>query len=270
MILSLQTYSLRDFMPFEQMLIFCKNKGLSYVEPGGLYGFSPQEIVAKLKEHGLQAQSFHFGLDVFQQNWEELGKVLPSCGARDLVMPYADANSLAEVRELAASLQNIAQKLKGLGVQFHYHNHAHEITKIFEDKCFMDWLLELAPDLHWQVDVGWVTAGGAIVSERMHQWKERISLLHIKDILQKDSGDSVETKTQTIDGLEVVVNTTAQKGGQPSRIGDGIVDFEDIFGAAKELGISTFILENDNPEDVDSFADSGIALVQTLFKKYNG
>ena len=257
MILSLQLYSLRDFMSFEQSLQFCKDKGLNYVEPAGLYGHSPAEIVAKLQQHGLKAQSFHFSLELLQERWEELGRVL---GAEDLVMPFADANSLEELRRLAASLQDMAKKLQGLGIRLHYHNHSHEIAKVFDGKCFMDWLLELTPDLYWQVDVGWVTAGGGNVPAKLRQWHQRISMLHIKDILAKDEGP---LQTRNEDGVKVVA---AQKDIQPARMGDGIVAFDGIFATARELGISTFILENDNPENADAFVDSGIALVH----KYTG
>ncbi|MEM9424404.1 MAG: hypothetical protein AAF975_06425, partial [Spirochaetota bacterium] len=232
-------------------------------EPAGLHGHSAREIVAKLQSYGLQAQSFHVGLELLQNSWEELGNVLPECGATDLVMPFADANSLPEVRELAETLQAIAVKLRGLGLGLHYHNHSHEIAKVFEGKCFMDWLLDLAPDLRWQVDVGWVTAGGADVPALLHQWRERISMLHIKDIFAVDGAGPVETRNEG--GVEVVISAAAQKGGQPDRMGDGIVDFAGIFAAAQDLGISTFILENDNPENVADFVDSGMALVE----KYN-
>ena len=264
MILSLQLYSLRDFMPFEAMLDFCKNKGLSWVEPAGLYEHSAREMVKLLKQHELGAQSFHFGLEPLEENWRELGEILPECGAKNLVMPFADPKTLEEVRELARRLQSLAEKLKDLGVQLHYHNHAHEISRHFEGKCVLDWLLELAPGLHWQVDVGWVYAGGADVAQKMRQYAQRISMLHIKDIFARDTDGEVETRNEG--GVEVVLSAAAKKGGQPARIGDGIVEFPSIFAVAEELGINTFILENDNPEDADAFADSGIALV----KKYTG
>ena len=266
MILSLQLYSLRDFMSFEQMLSFCKNKGLSYVEPGGLYDLSPVEMTEKLQNYGLKAHSFHFGLEPLQQNWQEWGNTLPKCGATDFVMPFANPDSFDELRELAAKLQDIAEKLKGLGIRLHYHNHAHEIAKVFDGKCFMDWLLELAPALYWQVDVGWVTAGGSDVSTKLYQWKDRITMLHIKDIFAKDNEENAGVQTKNEGGIEVVVSAAAQQGGQPARIGDGIVDFEAIFSTAKKLNITTFILENDNPETPDAFADSGIALVKKYTK----
>ncbi len=260
MTLSLQLYSLREFMNLEQSLEFCKAKGLCYVEPAGLYDLKPREMVAVLKKHGLQARSFHFGLEFLQGNWRELATVLPECGTRDLVMPFAVADGLAEVKQLAADLQDLAEKLKALGLRLHYHNHAHEISRNFGGKCCMDYLLELAPDLYWQLDVGWVTAAGAAVPPKLRQWRDRIAMLHIKDILQKDGAAAVAT--QMVNGVEVVVSAAAQKGGQPACMGAGIVDFAGIFACARQLGISTFVLENDNPEDVDAFADSGIALVE--------
>ena len=253
MILSLQLCSLG--VPFERMLKFCKNKDdISHVEPCGLYGHSPKEMVELLKSHKLRAQSFHFEMDDLEANWREFAEILPDeCGARDFVRkPGENPTEPEEVRKLAQRLQNLAEKLAGLGVQLHYHNHEHEISPNprfentrFKGKCVLDRLLELAPGLHWQVDVRWARKDGTDVAEKMRQYAKRISMLHINDIFEN--------------------------GEQPARIGDGDVDFESIFAAAAELGISTFILENDtSPEDADAFADSGIELVQELVKKYTG
>ena len=253
MILSLQLCSLEKFKRFEDMLKFCKNKKLSHVEPCGLYGYSPKEMVELLKRHELRTQSFHFEMDDLEANWREFAEILPECGARDFVRkPGENPTEPEEVRKLAQRLQNLSEKLAGLGVQLHYHNHEHEISPNprfentrFEGECVLDRLLELAPGLHWQVDVRWACKDKANVAEKMRQYAKlnakRISMLHINDIKDISGGEN------------------------PARIGDGILDFASIFAAAAELGISTFILENDPPpkkKDADAFADSGIALVQ--------
>ncbi len=133
-------------------------------------------------------------------------------------MPFADAQSLEELRELASRLQALAVRFRDSGLRLHYHSH--EISRFFQGRCLMDWLLDLAPDLFWQVDVGWVTAGGVAVPAKLREWKERIALLHIKDIWQPDDNGPVQTQqtqdtqvqSRNRDGLDL-------SGGAPKRAG---------------------------------------------------
>lgn len=263
--LSVQLYSLRDFMSFQEMLPYCAERGFQYVEPAGLYQKSPGELAKLIKEAGLSAPSFHFSLKLLEERWEELAAELKTCGAEHFVMPFADAQSLEELEEIASRLQKLALSLKAKCIHLHYHNHSHEISKEFRGESMMNLLLDLAPDLYWQVDVGWVTAGGGDLTEYLAKWQGRITMLHIKDIMPSKmlTKNSQNPKIKAIDGLETVVGGAASKDGQPEFMGQGVVDFASIFAQAKAQGIDFFIIENDNPANADNFISSGRKLVES-------
>ncbi len=93
-------------------------------------------------------------------------------------------------------LENLSAELKAVGVTLCYHNHDAEC--IYENcskdsMTALDYILTECPDLKLELDVGWAKYAGADPIKLMKQYKDRIALLHFKDIRADASPENRDT-----------------------------------------------------------------------------
>jgi sugar phosphate isomerase/epimerase len=126
------------------------------------------------------------------------------------------------------------------GIFLSYHNHAQEFRKFDNHKRGMDLLFEnLDPgSVRFLLDTHWLQSGGADIIEWMEKCKGRMKHLHVKDYRLAPAN----YKT-SIGGVDK----------QFSQIGDGQLPWELIIQKGLELGIETFIAEQDKSYDEDPF-----------------
>jgi sugar phosphate isomerase/epimerase len=98
------------------------------------------------------------------------------------------------------------------GMQFGWHNHNNEFTRI-EDKVIYDFMLKNTDPqkVTFEMDVYWVMKGGCSPVEYMKKYLNRFQLLHIKD--EKEIGES------------------------------GLLDFKTIFETGYSIGIKDYFVE---------------------------
>jgi len=112
-------------------------------------------------------------------------------------------------------------KLRKEGIRLCYHNHSHEMATV-GDKKAIDIVLGSASreNLSWQLDTYWVKAGGSVPQDMIRKYAGRVPLLHVKDM-------------------------TA--GEQPTfaEVGEGILEWKQIFAAADEARVEWYIVEQD-------------------------
>jgi sugar phosphate isomerase/epimerase len=98
------------------------------------------------------------------------------------------------------------------GMQFGWHNHNHEFTKIGDEVIYDFMLKNTNPkNVIFEMDVYWVMKGGCSPVEYMKKYPDRIKLLHIKD--EKEIGES------------------------------GQLDFKSIFETAYAIGVKDYFVE---------------------------
>jgi len=148
-------------------------------------------------------------------------------GTDYIVLLWAPAESKAELLEAAEEYNRIGQTCKENGIQFCYHNHAHEF-ETFDGQRGIDILFEnTAPDLfQWETDVAWVKYGGVDPAEYIRKYTGRCPLIHAKDIADLDQEKAF---------IEV---------------GSGVLDMESIVETAEECGAEWLIVEQDRPWDL--------------------
>jgi sugar phosphate isomerase/epimerase len=106
----------------------------------------------------------------------------------------------------------IGDLVSASGMQFGFHNHNHEFTKI-EDKVIYDFMIDNTDpkNVCFEMDVYWVMKGGCSPVEYMKKYPNRIKLLHIKD--EKEIGAS------------------------------GLLDFKAIFEEGYAIGMKDYFVE---------------------------
>jgi sugar phosphate isomerase/epimerase len=132
-------------------------------------------------------------------------------------------------RRLAAQLNDKGAALKRAGLKLGYHNHNVEFTK-HGSKTALDLLLEnTEPGLVWfEMDVGWVAAGGVEPIRLLRAHLHRFRLMHIKDL-----------KAST------VANNAFRM--DPADVGSGTLDWKAILPVGYDVGVRYYYVEQEPP-----------------------
>lgn len=211
-------------------------KSIGYGEIEAIVTSTAATLRDQLKEAGLGCPSMHFdslGIEPGIEAAHTLGtqyfvsSMLPSLvetmGGSTQKFTYSrdDAKRTAELAN------QIGAKAKQAGLQYAYHNHHLEFTDVGQGQTFYDVLLkETDPNLvKFELDCGWVHAGGKNPAEIFKANPGRIPLMHAKDFLPS-------TKPDDYPGAE---------------LGRGTVDYKPIMAAANASGLKHCFVEQEGP-----------------------
>ena len=142
--------------------------------------------------------------------------------------PWLDgAQNITEEQtlEAARNLEMIGKKCYEKGLKFAWHNHAMEFTDLPNGKTPFQIIMEhTTPDyVCAELDVYWVEYAGKSTIQTINDYKGRIGILHLKDML-KD-----ETRERACPGM-------------------GGLDFISIIALKDDAGIEYLIIENEKNE----------------------
>ncbi len=174
------------------------------------------------KKHGLKVIGILSNPDAICESFDEITEIAREAGSRDIGISGIAKNE-KDARELASRANALAKKINDAGFSFSYHNHSHEFIRTECGDTVMDILLndfdeslvDLMPDTYW------LQHGGIDVRDFIETHSERITMLHLKDM------------KRTLDGPTF------------SEVGAGNINMKGILRCAKALGISDFIVEQD-------------------------
>ncbi|MCB9993712.1 MAG: sugar phosphate isomerase/epimerase [Hyphomicrobiaceae bacterium] len=238
---SFQLYCARNFPPILDILPRLKALGYSQVEGfGGLYANEPG-LADAVKAAGLTMPTGHFGLDMLEDTdntmklAERLGTKILFCPA-----PPPGKREMGEDgwTELAETLGRLASVYKANGFGFGWHNHHWEFQPTASGRLPIEIIFETAPDLVWEQDVAWTVRGNADPVAWTRKYADRIVAIHVKDIAPV--GDCIDE-----DGW--------------ADVGHGTLDWPGLMKLVRsETKAEYFVMEHDNPSDVDRFARRSI------------
>lgn len=145
-------------------------------------------------------------------------------GQKHLVLPALMPDNFTSTERVAKSidlLRRAGELCAKAGVQFGYHNHDWEFRPV-EGRVPFDDMLRLAePELvAFQLDVYWVTKGGADPHTYLAEYPGRFPTIHLKDI--DPEGDFED-------------------------VGYGLIDFPGVVRQALASGSAFFFVERDRP-----------------------
>lgn len=210
--ISTQFYSYAENSDFSvaELIRESANAGYDAVEPFMLD--DEEEIAAALEETGLELSTAHVGIDELEADFEETVETYSEFGADALIHAYEGGGtweSEESVIAWAERVNEMADRVADEGLEFGYHNHAHEFVEIDGTYAFDIFAEHINENVHLQLDVGWALVGGANPVSVLNRHSEFIKSLHMKDM--------------TTDG-------------EFTEIGEGDVDMEAIANVAREAG----------------------------------
>jgi sugar phosphate isomerase/epimerase len=131
----------------------------------------------------------------------------------------------------ADAFNKIGEACRKAGLSFAFHNHNVEFRKIGDVVPYDLLIQQTDPALvQFEMDIGWVVAGGADPVAYLNKYPDRYHSLHIKDL--KDQGIP-NNNMKMISAI----------------IGKGIINWDHVLAAAKKTRVERAFLEIEEPYD---------------------
>jgi sugar phosphate isomerase/epimerase len=241
--IGLQLYTLGDapYRDLDGTLQAVARIGYRTVEGVGFMKRTAAEFRAALDRAGLSCPSTHVPLEADGSGGPSLagdpGPVaadMHRVGVKYVVVPIFVAPQGREMgvddwRRLAAQLNVKGAALKREGLRLGYHNHNVELARLGSETA-LDLLIENTDPalVCFEMDVGWVAAGGADPIRLLRAHPHRFRLMHVKDL-----------KASTIPNNAFRMD--------PADVGAGSLDWKAILPVAYEVGVRYYYVEQEPP-----------------------
>jgi sugar phosphate isomerase/epimerase len=178
----LQLYSVRDSAK-ENLLETIEKvaaQGYTCLEFAGFFGFSAEEVKAKMDQCGVYVSGTHTGWESIRDDFEGTVKYHKTIGNKNIIVPGFSYSTKEKVEDFINFLNEFGPKLKAEGITLGYHNHAKEFTTVYDGKNVHQ-MIEENTDVEFEIDTYWVYAAGLDPVETLERLKDRIRVIHIKD-----------------------------------------------------------------------------------------
>lgn len=228
--IGIQLYTLRSLMEkdLEGTLAHVAQIGYKEVEFAGYFGKTPKQIRSILKKNGLTSPSSHAQLPASDDAWKKACDDTKEAGHEWIVLAWLDPS----VRKSAEAWPPFVDRFNALaaqahkhGLRFAYHNHDFEFIKVGDSTALEMLLSKTDPKLvDFEMDLYWVTKGGADPLDIIRRHPHRFPLMHAKD-------------------------ATPAPARAMADVGAGTIDFAKIFAAQKMSGMKHVYVERDDAPD---------------------
>ena len=239
--ISIQLWTFAEYVGFgtdaatierlETVLSSLSEMGYRNVEPFTLSGLSAEEYRDLLDEYGLKASARHVNVgtpedpaDIEQilADNKTLGIKYFGSGSTP-IFPLAYSTE-AEWVAYAEYLDELGALARQQGQTLMVHNHDIEFEEVFGDQTVFDILMANTDprNVVFQLDLYWATNGGGLTNplDVLERYGDRIQLFHVKDMAAGTFPGRIEI------------------------VGEGIIDFPEIFAASKGQ-IRYYVVEHD-------------------------
>ena len=230
--LAVQLYTLRHLSDDATELVkIVADAGYAGVEGGYGPDMNADELKEALDDSGVNMVSAHVLADVLENDLDSVVAFQKTLHNDTLVIPWiSDAHygdTAASWQKLGERFNKIAQQVKAAGMTLLYHNHSFEFGT-YDGKLGLEHLLDSAPDLGLELDLGWCQEGGVDPLPLIEKYSGRLQRVHVKD--RAPEGENAEQ-----DGW--------------ADVGHGVIGWEPLLAAAKAAGTEWFVVEHDEPAD---------------------
>jgi sugar phosphate isomerase/epimerase len=258
----IQLYTMREKMKTQDearnVLRFLGRIGYTEVETAGHYGWTVEQFRSELQAAGLRAISGHDGPDFtfpagWQKSYRETLAYAKGLGQKFTGLAWQNLEtSVDSYKRLAQGMNEAGAIADEYGLEFFYHNHNFEFANTQPDGTpLYDVLLEETERslVKFELDLFWITEGGANAVEYLSADPTRFIGYHVKDHVWGDRPDANDFEDA----------------------GPGMLDFPDLFEAGDQ-GDKHFFIEHDepwlsHPDDPEAefkTARNGIQYLQTV------
>jgi sugar phosphate isomerase/epimerase len=249
--IGLQLYTIRDAVAKDLAgtLRAIAEIGYREVELAGIpAGATASELRRMLSDNGLTAPSMHASMADLQTGLQERIDYAKALGTEYLVCAFpwtadsrfrdnpgravvslASGITLDDWKWNAEQLNKIGTACKQAGLRCGYHNHNMEFRS-YGGVIAYDELLRLTdPQLvTMEMDIAWVVTAGADPVRYLKKHDDRISMLHVKDLIKdaRTTADRLQPET--------------------TEVGSGKIDWKKVFKAANRKRLMHYFVEQEN------------------------
>jgi sugar phosphate isomerase/epimerase len=241
--IGVQLYTVRGEMQRSVEATLARVAAIGYreVEFAGYFQRTPEQIRAALDDTGLTAPSAHVPLEVVREQHESVFDAARVMGHRTIVVPWiaeAERQTLDGYRRVAESFNRIGELARSAGLTFAYHNHDFEFAALEGGMGYDVLLAETDAQLvQLEMDLYWITRGGADPFTYFERYPGRFPLVHVKDM---------DANRRMVD------------------VGKGTIEFAAIFARSEQAGIRHYYVEHDQPGDAFASIEASYRHLRTL------
>lgn len=177
------------------------------------------ENVAKLRDAGFTVISCHMMIYINEPK-QVTDLIAPAfdfaekTGIKHFVL--SPMKNLTDLKPYFSVMKEASDAFAEKGLNMLLHNHEAE-CEVIDGATGLSELMKACPNLKLELDVGWAKFAGADAIALMEEFKDRLLLVHLKDIKADASPETRDTCF--------------------TAIGEGSIPLSDILAKAKELGI---------------------------------
>lgn len=234
--LGIQLYMVLDAYQKDPVGALKTLKSIGYTEIEAIITSTAATLRDQLNETDLRSPSLHFDSLGFEPGIDAahvLGSKYIVSSMLPAIMQKAKGQGAAEptytlddAKRTAEYANRLGEKAKQAGLQYAYHNHHLEFTDVGGGQTFYDVLLKETEHtlVQFELDCGWVHAGGKNPADYFKANPGRIPLMHAKDFLPNGGKD--------FPGAE---------------LGRGTLDYKPIMAAADAAGLKHCFVEQEGP-----------------------
>jgi sugar phosphate isomerase/epimerase len=202
---AVQLFTLREECKtdFPGVLKELKRMGWSGVQFAGYHDYAPGELASIVKELDLKVAGLHLQLPKLLEDTDQLVKEARMFGTHDLIcsntpVEYRSESGFVEFKQI---LNQLAKQLQRDGIRLSYHNHAFEFETEVEGKSALQYILEPAETnlVLAEIDVYWIKKGGYDPALFIEAYRNRMPIIHLKDMTDDQEQFYAEIGTGTID-----------------------------------------------------------------------
>jgi len=223
-----------------------KGFGFRIVETAGTYGLSAADFRGRLDANGLKAVAAHVDYSMMDKDAAAAIAQAKALGVEYVVVPGIPHPALGfttdGARAAAAKFNAWGAAAKAAGMKFGYHLHGFEFVADRSGETPFDVLARSTnPDLvSFEMDVFWVAHAGVDPVALLKKYPGRWRMLHLKDLRK---------------GAET--NATGHAPAQDDvPVGQGRVDWPEVFKEAKKQGLDYYFIEDESPTPLKNIPQS--------------
>lgn len=179
-------------------------------------------------------------------------KIVQDCKTLDCqfirigMLPLQVIDNKDKILAFISRAEVMAERLEAKGIELYYHTHHIEFRK-YEGDYLLDLIKNNTTRLGFELDVHWIQRAGENPVEIIKQYKDRISLVHLKDYR---IGELHFTSEDLEKGLFFQKFTNLIEFAE---VGEGNLDIPAVIEAGFESGAKYFLVEQDDTYGRDPF-----------------
>lgn len=263
-----------------EVIRYVSNAGYEGVEFAGAFlDADPRAVERALTETGVVPVAAHVDLRRLEENLESIVDRCQIVGCDRVIVPHLGSSlfrTTSTVDALAPRLDDIAERLSSYGIEFGYHTSREPFLPPLDrfglgtvssvpspafvwqlaadaadrwlplgdqslDGTGFGRLVDQTETMTFEVDAGWVAAGGYDPVAVIDSLGERLSLVHLADVRQTR-------------GFPPAFQSVPP--------GEGIIDTDEVLDAIARSNADWAVFEDDDPDDAETAIWKGIATLR--------